>query len=618
MSKTVFTDGNPELEILGTPIMASFLNSVFAHTHDGEDNDGHAPASLGPWIDSRDYGTLELANTAAVNAGKLLVISKNHTLTGDTTLTASVMRIPGGSFTKASTYTLTINGTFQNPSNGQCFIGFAAGNVTFAPAFVPTANPKWWGGDASGTLDSALAINCAEQSGAHNIDMKGRWGISSPIFLTKQLTVFDGGSRVGSEIYALAANISSGVYPNALFVNKINAWNGTIKSLRFPNNGVSWTGWVISTTEGGSGGVEQSMFSGHLYDLWVDPGTLAAGFLTGGFYDSWAHDIQFENIKVRFNCPGTAGNSMSGSRIYAITESNVIDSLVKAVNSSRSQIFGVTSYGTNAGVLIDLTGSSDFNISDINANAIATDGAAGLLAITSCLNIKLDNFSINRTSGSMKGIYISASELKAANGKIKGTSGGSIYSLYITGAGNDVTIDNVTVDTSQLSQIVTQTAGGSLVINNSKFTNSSLSILENLGIDTLNVTIQGSKLLNNNAVSMFIYASSGKVKIEGNDIGLDNATPTGTFLYYFTGSGQLLLGNNNIVGLGDSGEFHPSSSQVITFTGPNVGGTSFRSGASSPASAVTPLFLGEMYLHTTGNHWFKSHGPVNTDWTALN
>ena len=106
MAKTVFTDGNPSLEILGTPVMAAFLNSVFAHTHDGEDNDGHAPASLGLWIDSRDYDTLEDADVAAYNAGKLLAITQNYNISAVTTLTASVMRIPGGSFTKSGSGTL--------------------------------------------------------------------------------------------------------------------------------------------------------------------------------------------------------------------------------------------------------------------------------------------------------------------------------------------------------------------------------------------------------------------------------------------------------------------------------------------------------------------------------
>ena len=45
---------------------------------------------------------------------------------------------------------------------------------------------------------------------------------------------------------------------------------------------------------------------------------------------------------------------------------------------------------------------------------------------------------------------------------------------------------------------------------------------------------------------------------------------------------------------------------------------SYRSNAASPAGSVTPLYIGEEYLHTTGNHWFKAHGLTNSDWTALN
>jgi hypothetical protein len=44
----------------------------------------------------------------------------------------------------------------------------------------------------------------------------------------------------------------------------------------------------------------------------------------------------------------------------------------------------------------------------------------------------------------------------------------------------------------------------------------------------------------------------------------------------------------------------------------------FRSGAGDPTGSVVPLFLGEEYLNTTGNHWYKAHGLTNADWTALN
>ena len=61
MAKTVFTDGNPELEILGTPIMGAFLNAIFhtggGHVHDGGDEDGHASLISFPNLGGMDAGS---------------------------------------------------------------------------------------------------------------------------------------------------------------------------------------------------------------------------------------------------------------------------------------------------------------------------------------------------------------------------------------------------------------------------------------------------------------------------------------------------------------------------------------------------------------------------------
>lgn len=43
MPKTVFIDGNPVQGVLGTKVVAAFLNLVFNHVHDGKDEDGSAP-----------------------------------------------------------------------------------------------------------------------------------------------------------------------------------------------------------------------------------------------------------------------------------------------------------------------------------------------------------------------------------------------------------------------------------------------------------------------------------------------------------------------------------------------------------------------------------------------
>lgn len=44
----------------------------------------------------------------------------------------------------------------------------------------------------------------------------------------------------------------------------------------------------------------------------------------------------------------------------------------------------------------------------------------------------------------------------------------------------------------------------------------------------------------------------------------------------------------------------------------------YRSGAGSPVGAVTPLYIGEEYLNTTGFHWWKAVGLADTSWVELN
>lgn len=44
---------------------------------------------------------------------------------------------------------------------------------------------------------------------------------------------------------------------------------------------------------------------------------------------------------------------------------------------------------------------------------------------------------------------------------------------------------------------------------------------------------------------------------------------------------------------------------------------SYKSGSGSPSGVVTPEFIGQEYLDTTGNAWYKAYGLVNTNWQAL-
>lgn len=148
------------LLLLLIPTLSFAADIDYKVTDDGTIH-GYDLITKGPWVDSRAYTTLEDANTAAYNAGKLLVITKNYTLTANTTLTAAVKVIKGGGLTKASTYTLAINGPFE-AGLYQVFIGFSAGDVTFGSGAVKKFYPEWWKtNETPGATDMRAAIQAA-------------------------------------------------------------------------------------------------------------------------------------------------------------------------------------------------------------------------------------------------------------------------------------------------------------------------------------------------------------------------------------------------------------------------------------------------------------------------
>ena len=98
------------------------------------------------FVDAGLYSNLVTANAVAVAAGKLLYISSNYTLTANTTLTASIFVPLGGGFTKASTFTLAINGSFF-AENYQVFFGFTLGtDLTFGSGALSEYRSAWIGG----------------------------------------------------------------------------------------------------------------------------------------------------------------------------------------------------------------------------------------------------------------------------------------------------------------------------------------------------------------------------------------------------------------------------------------------------------------------------------------
>jgi hypothetical protein len=44
----------------------------------------------------------------------------------------------------------------------------------------------------------------------------------------------------------------------------------------------------------------------------------------------------------------------------------------------------------------------------------------------------------------------------------------------------------------------------------------------------------------------------------------------------------------------------------------------YRTNAGTPSGVLTPAFIGEEVLNTTGSQWFKATGLTNTSWAQLN
>ncbi|MBI5598658.1 MAG: hypothetical protein HY890_02845 [Deltaproteobacteria bacterium] len=66
MPKTTFTDGDKSLGIPGTRLLAAFLNKIFGHRHDGQDQDGSAPLDYA--VDSGVADAYAIALTPALTA----------------------------------------------------------------------------------------------------------------------------------------------------------------------------------------------------------------------------------------------------------------------------------------------------------------------------------------------------------------------------------------------------------------------------------------------------------------------------------------------------------------------------------------------------------------------
>jgi len=135
------------------------------------------------------------------------------------------------------------------------------------------------------------------------------------------------------------------------------------------------------------------------------------------------------------------------------------------------------------------------------------------------------------------------------------------------------------------------------------------------------------------------------------------STSSGTFSAATDNTGDTTLDSQTITGLTDTSDFYPGDyvtisagfasattpMQIITKTATTLtfdeysngtqanvtiatvdpifrafGQRGYREGAVSPAGVITPYFIGEEYLDSTANIWYKSYGVTNVNWAALN
>ncbi|MDD5170665.1 MAG: hypothetical protein PHN75_17755, partial [Syntrophales bacterium] len=141
-----WTDSNPVVQ--GNPTKKSDYDALWDNV-----------TSLHLFLNASEYASINAAVTAIGATKATLIVSNDQTLAANLTIpsTLTLKILSGGSITKASTYTLTVNGSFE-AGVYKVFYGFSAGDITG----LREPKPEWWG--AVNDADCTTAITCAAQA----------------------------------------------------------------------------------------------------------------------------------------------------------------------------------------------------------------------------------------------------------------------------------------------------------------------------------------------------------------------------------------------------------------------------------------------------------------------
>jgi hypothetical protein len=557
-------------------------------------------------------------------------------ITTNTTITDDIYMGGGQSFNVSAGATLTFAGSF-NAGLYQVFTG--AGEIKFAVGSVHRVCPEWWGAVNDGVQDCAPAINHAIRSGTlcNGIPVwfnsGGTYGLASPIFITSIGITLIGATPVYSIIGPLATDISVGGGSNAMIVNKVQPTNCKIQNIRFSENSVNFSGWCISGQVGLPGG-ENNFTSLYVRECWVALSAPASqGFFRGGFVDAHFEANQFEYAKGScFKLGNAVGGYWLDNAISQFSFGTFIDATTTP--TLLNTVKGLIAQQNSSDFLFRLADATKWHISDVTVQQDAYLPGTGLytpgiLELDTCSDIIFSNFTSTAVADQQKGIVINASSVIISNGQINAYPYGyaNNYNPFnISGADNNIIIDNVNVVGNDLRGQITITAGASgyLRVSNSTFDKSALFFMTDTGAQSLNCEIYQNRITNCNydgpsLAEVFYTNGSGYMRILNNVIGATDVLSTPVAIYRITGTSDLVEGGNTILGLGGGVEISVDPTVVPpAYVAANFNGTSFRSANVTPVGTFAPTFLGEMFYDTALNKWYKSYGTANTNWTALN
>ncbi len=477
------------------------------------------------WFDSRAYATLELANTAAYAAGKLLVVSQNYTLAaGATTLTANILRIPGGSFTHVAGSTLAFSSSFENPSDGQCFIGFDAGDVTFAVGKVKAAKAEWFATNTTpGTTDMYTAIQSAINSlTAGDVDLSEVKHMVSTQLVMKSNVYLKGHGR-NSAIYW------TGGYGYAIFASGIN--NFGIEGIRVYSGGTADTDCTVGIY------ITAASYNGYVKRCFID--TVYLGIVVGAVDTTSSYSIDI--LENTVNNTGNNGISINAyGNDYKIEHNLLYNFGVRAagaVVAAGIEIRGANRVSCSHNIMKDSNYGGAEYVDGIRIE-YGTEGATNVPDQISCIgNI------INTVSG--HGFRVSYATNSVISGNtIKNTGGNGI--LLLSSDTNDKRTEGNVIKGNVISNItgykgICLEGDGSYAV---RYNNISDNVIRACGTG-ISITLGDENIISNNLIDSSIGGGISHVSGNGNIFSGNQTNNNGAHGIGLT-TGDMVMVNNHI------------------------------------------------------------------------